>query len=54
MWSISDNIYHGVPEYIISDNGVEFANYLTTDVLKLLGTRSFRITPINPRANGQA
>ena len=45
---------HGVPEYIISDNGVEFANYLTTDVLKLLGARSFRITPINPRANGQA
>ena len=30
--------HHGVPEYIISDNGVEFSNYLTTDVLKLLGT----------------
>jgi hypothetical protein len=27
---------------------------MTTDVLKLLGARSFRITPINPRANGQA
>ena len=45
---------HGVPEFIISDNGVEFANYLTTDVLKLLGARKFHITPINPRANGQA
>ena len=45
---------HGVPEYIISDNGVEFANYLTSDVLKLLGARKFHITPINPRANGQA
>ena len=45
---------HGVPEFIISDNGVEFANYLTKDVLKLLGARNFHITPINPRANGQA
>ena len=33
--------HHGVPEYIISDNGVEFSNY-------------FHITPLNPRANGQA
>jgi hypothetical protein len=46
--------HHGVPEYIISDNGVEFSNYLTTDVLKLLGTYKFHITPLNPRANGQA
>ena len=45
---------HGVPEYIISDNGVEFSNYLTKDVLKLLGAKQFHITPINPRANGQA
>jgi len=45
---------HGIPEYIISDNGVEFANYLTTDVLKLMGTKKYHITPINPRANGQA
>ena len=45
---------HGVPEYIISDNGVEFANCLTSDVLRLLGTRKFHITPLNPRANGQA
>jgi len=44
---------HGVPEFIISDNGVEFSNYLTTDVLKLLGTYKFHITPLNPRANGQ-
>lgn len=46
--------HHGVPEYIISDNGVEFSNYLTTDVLKLLGTYKFHITPMNPRTNGQA
>ena len=26
---------HGVPEYIISDNGVEFSNYLTKDVIIL-------------------
>jgi len=45
---------HGVPEYVISDNGVEFANCLTSDVLKLLGARKFHITPLNPRANGQA
>ena len=45
---------HGVPEYIISDNGVEFANCLTNDVVKLLGANKFHITPLNPRANGQA
>jgi len=45
---------HGVPEYIISDNGVEFANCLTSDVLRLLGAYKFHITPLNPRANGQA
>lgn len=45
--------HHGVPEYIISDNGVEFSNYLTTDVLRLLGTYKFHITAMNPRANGQ-
>jgi hypothetical protein len=46
--------HHGVPEYIISDNEVELSNYLTTDVLKLLGTYKFHITPLNPKANGQA
>lgn len=46
--------HHGVPEYIISDNGVELSNYLTTDVFKLLGTYKFHIIPLNPRANGQA
>jgi len=45
--------HHGVPEYIISDNGVEFSNYLTTDVLRLLGTYKFHITAMNPHANGQ-
>jgi len=45
--------HHGVPEYIISDNGVKFSNYLTTDVLRLLGTYEFHITAMNPRANGQ-
>jgi len=44
--------HHGVPEFVISDNGVEFSNYLTTDVLKLMGTHKFHITPLNPRANG--
>jgi len=45
--------HHGVPEFVISDNGVEFCNYLTTDVLKLMGTHKFHITPLNPRVNGQ-
>lgn len=45
---------HGVPEYVISDNGVEFANYLTSDVLKLLDERKFHNTPNNLRTNGQA
>jgi len=33
---------------------VKFANFLTSDVLKLLDARKFHNTPINPRANGQA
>jgi len=45
-------MHHGLQEFVISDNGVEFSNYLTTDVLKLMGTHKFHITPLNPRANG--
>lgn len=45
---------HGVPEYLVTDNGTEFSNVLLTDVLKVLASKHMHTSPINPQANGQA
>ena len=45
---------HGVPEYLVTDNGTEFSNVMLTDVLKVLASNHMHTSPINPQANGQA
>ena len=45
---------HGVPEYLITDNGTEFSNVLLEDVMELLAAKHMHTTPVNPQANGLA
>ena len=45
-------VFRGIPEYIWSDNGSEFASKVVRDWLNCLGVKTLFIEPRNPWENG--
>ena len=45
---------HGIPETIVSDNGMPFVNDLMRQFLKANAVRHLTVTPYHPATNGLA